>query len=110
MPTRATWIAAGVGVASLGVGAYYGFAARSLLQDSRRGCDQTSACSDAAFAANQRSHRDAMISTSMFAAAGVALVTTAVLYGWSPRERVERVQVAPILSAKASGLAVTGGF
>jgi hypothetical protein len=106
-PTRATWIAAGIGTASLGLGAYFGASASSLWHEASPGCDQARACSSSSFAISERSHRDADLATAMFAVAGAALATSAVLYWASPRERV---QVAPVVSQRAGGLAVKMGF
>jgi hypothetical protein len=108
-PTTATWVAAGAGVAGVGIGSYLGLSARSLWQQARRGCDSTNACSDAAHAAAERGHRDAALSTAAFAIAGVALTSAAILYLRSPRVR-DRVQVAPAISSRAATMAVAVTF
>ena len=75
MPAPATWITGGIGVAGLGVGAYFGLAARSLWQQARPRCDRTNACSDAAFVANLRAGDDRAFETLVRAHTAVLLRT-----------------------------------
>lgn len=108
-PTRATWIAGGVSAAGLGVGAYFGLSAVSQWHRARPGCDRSNTCGDVAFAAGERAHRDAAISTAGFAVAGAALVTGLVLYVRSPR-RPGGFQIAAAVASDSIGIAAAGGF
>lgn len=106
-PTRATWIAAGVGAASLGVGAGFGIAAWSRARDARPACDRSGRCTDQGYADASRSRRDGTIASVAFAVSGAALVTAAVLYARSPRSGA---RVAPLASTTTAGLALEGRF
>ena len=109
-PTLATWLVAGTGAASMAAGVVLGVSARSLWRQARPGCDSSNACSDAALALVERSRRDGNLSSAAFVVGGAALLTSAILYLRSPREREDGVRVGPALSSRAIGLTVAGGF
>lgn len=108
--TRATWTAAGVGVAGIGAGTALGLRARSQWQQARRDCDGSNNCSDAADALIERSRRDGNIATLGFAIGGAALITGVVLYVRSPRSRGRPVQLAPLIAPATTGAAAAWAF
>jgi hypothetical protein len=108
--TPAIWVSGGVATAAIGLGAGMGFAARSLLQESRAGCTPSNVCTDSAYALIERSRRDGNISTAAFAIGGAALVVGVILYLRSPGERDRPVTLAPAITAGAAGVTIAGVF
>lgn len=106
--TPATWVAAGAGVAAIGAGTILAIAASSLWQDARRSCDPAGNCTDAAYGATQRSHRDANLATAAFALGGAALVTSIVLYRRAPRARDPAPRIAAQITAGTVAAIVWG--
>jgi hypothetical protein len=108
--TPAAWIAAGIGVAGLGAGAYFGLSAAAEWRQASPGCDQTYRCIPEAFAAGERAHRDRALSTAGFAVAGAALVTGVVLYLQSPRDSRGAMRIAPVIAPGAAGMTIAGAW
>jgi serine/threonine-protein kinase len=104
-----------MGMASIGVGIWFGAKASSSYDDAKALCGSNLACSTENYARGQQLIRDtrseATISTVM-AAAGVAAVVTGIvvfLTGRRPRERAT-AQLVPMIHVRDSGLAVAGRF
>jgi tetratricopeptide (TPR) repeat protein len=116
-PTR-RYVAMAVGaagVASIGVGLFFGSKANSAYHDAKALCGSNLVCSTDNYTRGQQLIRDtrsdATISTVLIAAGGAAIVTGAVVWltGRRPHER-GIAQIVPVTYDRGSGLAVTGRF
>jgi hypothetical protein len=109
-PPNTTWVAAGVAVAGVGVGTYFGLSARSGWNRARQGCDLSLRCSDWAYDAAARSRRHGMIANIGFAVGGAALATGLALYLISPRTSDRDIQIAASASPGGIGVTARGAF
>lgn len=87
----AGWVAAGVGVVSVGVGSYFGLRAISKNQDSKADCRTTTLCDPAGLTLRNQAKDAATVSTVAFVAGGLLVaggVTLLVLERSSEEPRV----------------------
>lgn len=104
-----------IGVASIGVGLVFGAKANSAYHDAKTLCGSNLVCSTDNYSRGQQLIHDtrsnAMISTVLVAAGGVAVVTGAVVFitGRRTRERAT-AQLVPMIHDRGNGVAVTGRF
>ncbi len=106
--SRVTWIVAGTGVVSVGLGSVLGLLARSELHEGRQGCDSSNTCTAAAAALIERSRRNGNLATVAFGVGAAALATGLVLYLRSPRDG--GVRVAPVVAPSAVGVVIAGAL
>lgn len=97
--------AGGVGIILLGVGTYFGFAAKSTYDEasSPSNCPRgPTSCNDAGLDGAKRADDQAAVSTAMFIVGGLLLTGGVVLYFTAPKDR--SVSIAPRLGVGAAGL------
>lgn len=98
----------GAGIALVGIGAYFGLAAKSTYDDasSLENCPQgPSSCNTAGIDGGRRADEQATISTVTFIAGALFLAGGLVVYVTAPEKRT--VQVAPSVGRTATGIAAT---
>ena len=100
-------VVGGAGVVGLGVGGAFGLAASSQWSQAKQECG--GGCTGNTGAQSERSKAldSATASTIAFAAGGAALVGAAVLWFTAPGPYV---QLAPVVSTRAAGVAAVGAF
>lgn len=111
-------VTAGVGVAAIGVGAYFGLAARSTFAEAEDACGGDLICDDqASLAASQAKVDDArgqaLGATVLIGVGAAAVVAGGVLYLTAPgRERVDgtALRVTPVLGRDRAALVLGGRF
>jgi hypothetical protein len=119
-PPPSTWgtqktsalIAAGLGVAAVGIGSYFGLRAFSKWSDARSECGGGCGPGDAALSAKSDAQTAATISTITFAAGGAALAGAVVLWLTAPKGvgPGSAFRATPIFGANVAGLAVSGSL
>lgn len=117
-PSSSSWnaqrtvslLVAGVGVAGVGVGTYFGLRSKDARDDSRAYCSGD-ACTAEGVELRRDALRDGNISTMAFGVGAVALGTGAVLWFTAPkRDSRGLAQKAPTVSPHGLGLRVSGTF
>lgn len=103
----AAWIAGGVGVAALGVGAFFGVSALTKSNDAKSRCSLASCTSAAAVGENNDAKTAATASDVALGAGLVALGVGAVLFftAPSPSAPAASTRVAPFVGRRQAGLA-----
>jgi len=87
-----SYIAGGLGVVGIGLGAYFGIAALHNNSSSKDNCQpDPNTCTDLGYNQRQDALRDARISTASFVAGGALLTTAAVLYFTAKPNQSNRV-------------------
>jgi hypothetical protein len=109
-----SYFVAGAGVVGIGLGTYFGLAARSKNDESFAGgnCD-TAGCNATGKQARNDALADATVSTVAFVAGGAALVGGVVLFLVSSKKesaRAMHVEAAPMVGARTGGMAIRGTF
>jgi serine/threonine-protein kinase len=99
---------AGVGVLSLGVGAFLGLTASATYDDSNRDgrCLPTNECNAAGKDLRSRAGGLATASTVAFGVGGAALAVGAVLFFTAPRGAKAAMSVLPLLGPRIAGLEI----
>jgi serine/threonine-protein kinase len=97
---------AGVGVLSIGAGAYLGLTAKSTYADSNRNgrCLPTNECDASGKDLRSRASGLATGSTIAFGAGAAVLLTGAILYFAAPRSSKAAVSVVPVVGSRVAGL------
>ncbi|HEX3757645.1 MAG TPA: hypothetical protein VHW23_03025 [Kofleriaceae bacterium] len=108
--TPAVWASLGVAAGGFATGIAFGVAARSLWQQAGPDCEPSNVCSGTAYAAAQRSRRDANLSTASFAVGVAALAAGAILFARAPRDPAPAIRVVPDLGPRAAGATLVGAF
>lgn len=94
----------GVGLASAGVGTYFGLVAHERNDASRGHCDDANTCDAIGYDARRASLRAATMSNIGFAAAGGALLGGAILYFTAPKPVQAAVRAQPLYGGAAAVL------
>lgn len=97
--TRGTFglVLGGIGLAAIGVGTYFGFAAHATWNDAKNACPLRTTCPDDEGARlSSSARRQANASTIAFVAGGAALFGGAVLYITAPKGRSTTVGATPL--------------
>jgi len=109
------WVGVGIGgagVVGIGVGAAFGWIAKSKLDESNDGpCDATDHCSTAGRTLRHDAGSAATVSTIAFAAGGAALAAGLVIYLTAPRGPASSgLALAPLASPGGGGGVLEGRF
>lgn len=88
---------AGAGLATLGVGAFFGFRAMSKKSESEEGghCRDDNRCDAAGFALREDAYNAGTVSTVLFIAGGVGLAGGATLFLTAPRRKGAEIALSP---------------
>ena len=105
-------VVAGVGVVSLGLGAYFGLRAKSQLDDSNAGhCNAAGVCDSAGLQGRVDALNSATASTIAFIAGGALAAGGAILYLTAPKTRTPgSVSVGPTVAAGGAGVVARGAW
>lgn len=116
-PPTSAWIAGGVGVTGLAVGAIFGLSALSKNADAKDECrpEAPSKCTARGVSLGDEAKGAANVSTIAFAIGGVALATGAVLWLSAPATTstegsVAGLHAAPLVGPDVAGAAFGGSF
>lgn len=105
------WIATGLGVAGIGVGAVTGLMAVGKNNESKSECPDDGPCgSQAAVDANAAARTLGTISTVGFVAGGVLFTSGLLLVLTAPKDRVTGMKVVPTAGPSGGGLTFSGAF
>jgi hypothetical protein len=112
---RRTWgyAVGGLGLVGLGVGAYFGLAARSSWSKAKEACPARDNCSDSAVRLSTDARTEANISTIAFVAGGAAILggTILILTAGSPTSEKPKTTVTGAIDPRGGAfLGVVGSF
>jgi hypothetical protein len=105
-------VAAGAGVATLGVGVYFAAEAATLnAQSNGAGC-VGNVCEGSAATTRRNAFSDGNVATVLLAGGGALAITGAALWLFSPRKTspVTGIHVTPTAGAKSAGVSLGGSF
>jgi hypothetical protein len=107
----AALVGAGVAVAGLGVGTYFGLHARARNDDAVQHCPTNATCDAEGLAATSDAKSAALHADIAFAAAGTLLAGSVALYLLAPsREKGRELTVAPAVGRSEGGLVLKGAW
>jgi serine/threonine-protein kinase len=104
------WVVTGVGVAGIGVGAYFGIRAISKWSESNDECPRNDACSPDGAQAAADAGKFADFSTAAFTLGAVCLGVGVWLHVSAEPEAARGVWIGPTLGSRAAGGALGGRF
>lgn len=106
----AGYVLGAVGIIGLGVGAYFGFSARSTWSDAKDACPTRTSCSDKAVELSTDARTEANVSTIAFVAGGAAILGGTILLLTAPHA-TERPRVGAMVDPRGVAfLSLSGSF
>jgi hypothetical protein len=104
---------AGVAVAGLAAGTFYGLRARRLHAEAETWCSDAASCNDEGFVLMHQARSATGVANLGFTVAGVAAAGAALLWWRAPEPSAgseSRLRIEPMIQPGAVGLGVSGGF
>jgi len=111
--SRRAWgyVIGGFGLVGMGIGTYFGLAARSTWNDAKDACPGRTACNDEAVRLSADARAEANVSTIAFVAGGAALVGgTILVLSATPSERPRATVGAAVDPRGSAWFSLTGSF